>query len=124
MSSHLPESFSLASIMSNVCTTRKEPESQGSAKDNPETNPITIKPETESHVAERSSWVPLPCCPPPGCPFPINSLALSARVSLQIIHFRVLDKSSFSGPGRGFPFLQQSGNIPHGGATKPVYRKY
>ena len=27
------------------------------------------------------SWVPLPYCSPPGCPFPIKSLALSAHVS-------------------------------------------
>ena len=30
------------------------------AKDNPETNPITIKPETGSQVSELFSWVPLP----------------------------------------------------------------
>ena len=36
-------------------------------------------------------------------PFPINSLALSAHVSPQKIHFRVLDRSPVSGPGRG-PF--------------------
>ena len=52
------------------------------AKDNPETNLITIKPETVSHVAEQFSWVPFLCCSSPRCPFPIKSLALSARVSL------------------------------------------
>ena len=31
-------------------------------------------------------------------PFPIKSLALSAHVSPQTIHFRVLDKSPLSGP--------------------------
>ena len=71
------------------------------AKDHPETNPITIKPETASHAAEQLSWVPLPYCSPPGCPFPIKSLALSAHVSPQIIHFRVLDKNPVLGPGRG-----------------------
>ena len=71
------------------------------AKDNPETNPITIKPETGSHVAEQFSWVPLPYCFPPGCPFPIKSLALSADVSPRTIHFRVLDKSPVSALGRG-----------------------
>ena len=35
--------------------------------------------------------------------FSIKSLALPAPVSLQTIHFRVLDKSPFSGPGRGTP---------------------
>ena len=32
------------SWMNKACTTRKDPESEGLAKDNPETNPITIKP--------------------------------------------------------------------------------
>ena len=73
------------------------------AKDHPETNPITIKLETASHAAEQFSWVPLPYCSPPRCPFPIKSLALSAHVSPRTIHFRVLDKSPVSGPGRGLP---------------------
>ena len=85
------------------CTTMKGSESEWLAKDNPETNPITIKPKTASHVAELFSWVLLPYCSPPGCPFPIKSLALSAHASPQIIHFQVLDKSPVSGPGRGPP---------------------
>ena len=72
-------------------------------KDHPETNSITIKPKTASHAAEQFSWVPLPYCSPPRCPFPIKSLALSAHVSPRTIHFRVLDKSPISGPGRGPP---------------------
>ena len=71
------------------------------AKDNGETNPITIKPS--SHVADLSSWVPLLYCSPPGCPFPIKSLALSAHVSPRTIHFQVLNKSPVLGPGRGLP---------------------
>ena len=55
-----------------------------------------------SHAAEQF-WVPLPYCSPPGCPFPIKSLALSAHVSPQTIHFQVFDKSPVSGPGRGPP---------------------
>ena len=70
------------------------------ARDNLETNPITIKPETTSHVTELFSWFPLPCCSPLGCPFPVNSLALSADVSPQTSHFQGLDKSPVSGPGR------------------------
>ena len=54
-------------------------------------------------MAEQFSWVPLTYFSPPGCPFPIKSLALSAHVSPQTIHFRVLDKSPVSGPGRGPP---------------------
>ena len=73
------------------------------AKDNAETNPITIKPEPATHETELFSWVTLPYCSPPACPFPIKSLALSAHVSPRTIHFRVLDKSPVSGPGRGPP---------------------
>ena len=83
-----------------ACTTRKDSESECLAKANPETNPITIKPETASHVTEQFSWVPLPYCSPPGCPFPIKSLALSAHVFPRTFHFWVLDKSPVSGPGR------------------------
>ena len=60
------------------------------AKDNPETNPITVKPETASHVSELFFWVPLPSCSPSGCPFPIKSLALPAHVSPWTIYFQVL----------------------------------
>ena len=102
MSDHLPESFSLASVLTEqACTTRKDSESEKLAKDNLETNPITIKPKIGSHVTGQFSWLPLPYCSLLGCPFPIKSLALSAHVSSQTIHFRVLDKSTVSGPGRG-----------------------
>ena len=90
--------------LNKVCTTRKDSESEWLAKDNPETNPITIKP-----VAELFSWVPLPYCSTPGCPFPIKSLALSAHVCPWTIHFWVLDKSRVSGPGRG-PLLVTNGD--------------
>ena len=86
-----------------MCATRKDSESEWLAKDNPETNPITIKPETASHVTELFSWVPLPYWSPPRCPFPTKSLALSAHVSPWTIHFRVLDKSPVLGPGLGPP---------------------
>ena len=49
-------------------TTRKDPQSEWLGRDNPETNPITIKPKTASYVAEQVSWVPLPCCSLPGHP--------------------------------------------------------
>ena len=92
-----------SSWLNKVCTTRKNSESEGLAKDNQETNPITTKPGTASHVAELFSWVPLPYCSPPRCPLPIKSLALSAHVSPWTIHFWVLDKSQVSGSGRGPP---------------------
>ena len=50
------------SWLSNAHDTRKNPESEWLARDNPQTNPITIKPRTMSHVAEQFSWVPLPSC--------------------------------------------------------------
>ena len=74
------------SWLNKVWTTRKDSESERLAKDNLETNTINIKPKTASHVTEQFSWVPLPYCSPPGCPFPIKSLALSAHVSPWTIH--------------------------------------
>ena len=59
-------------------------------------------------MAELFSWVLLPYCSPPGCPFPIKSLALSAHVSPRTIHFWVVGRSPLLGPGRGPP----SCNIP------------
>ena len=47
-------------------------------------------------MAEPFSWVDLPSCSLPGCPFPIKSLALSTCVSPQAVHFQVLDKSPLS----------------------------
>ena len=91
------------SWLNKACTTRKDSESEWLAKDNPETNPITIKPKTASHVLELFSWVPLPYTSPPRCPFSIKSLALSAHVSPQTIHFWVLDKSPAWGLERGPP---------------------
>ena len=88
------------SWLNKACTTRKDSESEWLAEDNPETNPITIKPEIVSHVAGQFSWLPLPYYSPAGCPFPIKSLALSAHVSPRTIHFQVLDKSPVLGPGR------------------------
>ena len=91
-----------------ACNTRKDSESEWLAKGNPETNPITIKPEAASHAAELFSWVPLPYCFPPGYPFPIKPLASSACVSPWTVHFRVLDESPVSGPGRGPPSCNSS----------------
>ena len=87
------------SWLNKACTTRKDSESEWLAKDNLETNPITIKPETASHVTELFFCVPLSYCSPSGYPFPIKSLALSAHVSPRTVHFRVLDNSPVSGPG-------------------------
>ena len=103
MSDHLPESSSLTSILAELgCTTRKDYESGWLAKDNPETSPITINPRLPA--TDRAALLaPLPSRSPPGCPFPIKSLALSAHVSPRTIHFWVLDTSPVSGPGGGPP---------------------
>ena len=87
------------SWLNKAWTARKDSESEWLAQDNLEANPITIKPETASYVAELFSWVFLPYCCPPGCPVPIKSLALSAYVSPQIVHFWMLDKSPVLDPG-------------------------
>ena len=95
MSGHLSESFSLASILAEQGLHHQEGLwVRWLAKDNPETNPITIKPEavSPSQVAELFSWVPSPSCSLPRGPFPVKSLALSARVSPWTIHFWVSDK--------------------------------
>ena len=81
------------------------------AKDNLETKPITIKPIRLGATWQSSSPGSLFYCPPPGRPFPIKSLALSADVSPWTIHF--WDKSPVSGPGRDPP-------LP---ATDRQYRK-
>ena len=101
------------SWLSDACSTRKDSELERLVKDHPETNSITIKPETVSHVAELFFWVHLPYCSPPGCSFPIKSLALSAHVSCQTIHFQVLDKSPVSGPGRGPPSCNKRIPLSH-----------
>ena len=108
---YLPGPLALESVLAERCTQHQEgPWARPSmgwarwlASHNLESNHIPIKLETTSHVAEQFSRVPSLCCSPLRCPFPIKSLALSAHVSPQTIHFWVLDKSPFSGPGRDPP---------------------
>ena len=94
-----------SSWLSRACTTRKDPESEWLARDNPETNLITIKPETVSHVAEQFSCVLLPSCFLSCHSFPIKSLTSSACVSPWIFHFKCLTAAPFW-PWKGCPFLQ------------------
>ena len=86
------------SWLNKECTTRKDSESERLAKDNLETNSITIT------VAEQFSWLPLLHFSPPGCPVPITSLALSARVSSDNSFLSIRQEPSF-GPWKGFTFL-------------------
>ena len=54
-------------------------------------------------MGEQSSWVLLPSCSPSRHSFPVKAPALSACGSPWTIHFWVLYKSPFSGPGKGPP---------------------
>ena len=119
-------SFWHPSWMNKACTTRKDSESEWLAKNKPETNPITMKPKTASHLAEQFSWVPSPSCSPPGRPFPIKSLALSAHVSPHTVHFWVY-KSPVSGPGKGPPSCNKGTGLSlgfPGGETRKYHTTF
>ena len=94
------------SRLSDACAPKKDPNSEWLARDKPEINPMTIKPETVSHVAERFSPFPSPSCPPPRHPFPIKPLAwialLSSDNSLPSVRQELTLK-----PWKGSPFLHQ-----------------
>ena len=129
---NLLESSSLESILAEQCQARtpsKDPELQWLARDNLETNLITLKPETISHVAKQFSWVPCPSCSLPRCPFPIKSFALSAHVS-QKIHLQVLDKSLPLSPGRdppsrnSFPFHRGQWWTYQRAAVERIWRRF
>ena len=64
----------------------KDSGSERLTTDNPETEPITIKPETVSHVAEHPPGFSCPLLST-GRPFPAKAFALSAHVSPPTIHF-------------------------------------
>ena len=72
--------------------TKYGPKQDEWSKTTQKANGITLNPETVIHMAEQFSWVPLFSCSPLRCHFPIKSLAFSACVSLQTIHFWVLKK--------------------------------
>ena len=92
------------SWLNKVCTTRKDSESEWLTKDNPETNPITIKPQTASHVTELFSWVPLPYCSPSGCPFP-NKISCFVSTNLSDNSFLSVRQEPIFGSWKGSPFL-------------------
>ena len=88
--------------MSDAYATRKDSNSEWLARDKPEINPMPIKPETVSHVAEQFSQLPSPSCPPPRQPFPIKSLALTAHISLDN-SFPSIRQEPALRPWKGFP---------------------
>ena len=92
--------------LNKACTTRKDTGSEWLAKDNLDTNPITIKPKTEP-CGRAVFLVPLPYCSLPGQLFPLKSLALSAHISSDNSFPSVRQEPSF-GPWKGSLFLQQN----------------
>ena len=103
MSSQNPPRWT-PSWLSDVWATGKDPESERSARDTPETNRVT--PET-NRVTQESSWVTLPSCSPPSWPFSITSLALSACVSSDNSLLSVRQLSDSRETWEGSPFLKQ-----------------
>ena len=102
--------------LNKACITRKDSESEWLAINNLETIKSHHHKTQDCKPCSRMfSWVPLPYCSPPRCPFPVKSLALSAHVSPWTIHFRVLDKSPVSGPGRGPPSCNNTKSTTHKG---------
>ena len=68
------------SWLNDVCAT-KDSESEWLTRKSLKTHSIPVKPKTVSHAAEQFSWVPLPCCALPRCPFPTVSCSVSTCVS-------------------------------------------
>ena len=91
--------------LSKACATVTDPESAWLSRDNLETNPTTIKPETVSPVTEPSSWVPLPAA--------LHPVPLPHKVSCFVSICVSLDNSLLSigqeptlRPWKESPFLQ------------------
>ena len=107
----LPTSQTLSHLntswLSAAHTTRKDPESEWLATDNLETNPITIKPETASHMAEQFSWFPYPAAL--HLALSQYSLLLSAHVSPWT--FLSLRQEPTLGPWKRSPFLPQNNHF-------------
>ena len=116
---NLPETFALESILADRCTChwkgswarQCKGQVRWLARDKPETNPIPIKSESVSHVAEQFSWVPLPDCSLPRYPFSIVLCFISRYVSLDNSFLSVRQEPTLkSKPAfrawKGFPFLQ------------------
>ena len=94
------------SRLSDACAPRKDPNSAWLATDKPETNPMTINPETVSHVAEQFSPFPSPSCPPPRQPFPIKALTWTALLSSDNLFPSVRQEHTLK-PWKASPFLHQ-----------------
>lgn len=95
------------SWLNKACATRKDPESEQLAEDNPETNYITIKPETASPKAVQSILASLTLLFSARAPLPDQvSCFVSRSVSSDNSFPSVTQEPTF-GPWNGFLFLQQ-----------------
>ena len=98
------------SWLNKACTTRKDSKSEWLAKDNPETNPITIKPKTVSHKPRGRAVLlgSLTLLLSTQVPFPNKiSCFVSTCVSSDNSFPSVRQEPGFR-PWNGSPFLQQS----------------
>ena len=92
-----PTISQIASILAEQCLRHQEgPWVRMTGQDNPETNPITPKPETVDHKAEQFSWLPWPSCSLPRHPFPSTVSHLVSTDSLFLTQ-TVLHKCPLSG---------------------------
>ena len=78
------------SRLSDACAPRKDPNSERLARDKPERNPMTIKAETVSHVAEQFSPFPSPSCPEAHgerlAPMPTSRRGAASLATAQVKH--------------------------------------
>ena len=91
--------------LSNACVTRKDSELEWLAKDNPETNPITIKPETESIAVLLGSLTLLLSV---RAPLPNKISCFVFCVSSDNSFLSIRQETAF-GPWKGSPFLHHLG---------------
>ena len=89
--------------------TRRAPELEWLAKDNPETNPVTINPRLWATWQSSPPGFPYPPALCLGTPFPMNSLTLSECVPPWTIHFWMLGKSPLSDSRKDPPSCNRCG---------------
>ena len=93
------------SWLSNVCTTRKFSESEWLAKDNPETNPITIKPKPQGRAVLPGSLTLLLST----WALPPNKISCFVSTCVSSDNLFVSDRQEATfGPWKGSPFLQHN----------------
>ena len=128
-STNLPASFLLESILAERCECHQEGpwvrlnmgQARWLARDHQKTNPITIQPETASHMAEQFSWVPSPHCQ--GTLPNKVSCFVNTCVSSDNSFLSVRQEATF-GPGRGHPSCRNMilGRKPYLGISMMEYQ--